>query len=222
MGALVSDSDSFIDEVTEEVKRDRLYATMRKWGWVGVVIVALIVGGTAFREWRIASAESKAQAFGDSILTALEANEPSDRIAALQDISAPEPGAAAVLSMLTAAEEASAGNDAEAVARLQTVAANMEIPSIYRQIASYKALARGGAVLSVDERRAGFEALAVPGQPLRLLAEEQLALIEIETGETSAALTRLERLAEDAEATAGLRQRASQLIVALGGDAPGN
>lgn len=216
----MSDADSFIEEVTEEVKRDRLFALMRKWGWVGVLIVALIVGGTAYREWRIASAESSAQAFGDSVLTALDGAEPADRIAGLEKVEAPTTGGQAILSMLIAAEAGTAGDDAEAVKRLQAVAGNVENPSIYRQIASYKALARGNAVLSVDERRAGFEALAVPGQPLRLLAEEQLALIEIETGETDAALTRLGRLVEDSEATQGLRRRASQLIVALGGTPP--
>lgn len=221
-GARVSDTDSFIDEVTEEVKRDRLFALMRRWGWVGVLIVLLIVGGTAFREYRLASVETAAQAFGDSILDALETEEGPARIAALQSIETEQPGSAAILSMLTAAEEGSAGDDAEAVARLQAVAGNMDIPAIYRQIASFKALTRGTEVLSAQDRRAGFEALAIPGQPLRLLAEEQLALIEIETGETVAALSRLERLAEDAEATAGLRRRASQLIVALGGDAPSN
>ncbi|SMX50485.1 tetratricopeptide repeat protein [Maliponia aquimaris] len=218
----MSDTDSFIDEVTEEVKRDRLFALMRKWGWVGVAIVLLIVGGTAYREWHIASTERAAQEFGDSILTALGKEDEAARIAALGQISAPQAGAQAILTLLTAAEEASAGNDAEAVARLQQVAANAEIPSIYRQIASYKALTRGEKLLPVEERRAGFEALAVPGQPLRLLAEEQLALIDIETGETAAAQERLKRLAEDSEATQGLRRRASQLIVALGGEPPAN
>ena len=78
----------------------------------------------------------------------------------------------------------------------------------------------GAEVLSVEERRAGLEALAVPGQPLRLLAEEQLALVEVETGEREAALTRLQGMLDDSEITAGLRRRASQLIVALGGDLP--
>ena len=59
---------------------------------------------------------------------------------------------------------------------------------------------------------------AVPGAPLRLLAEEQLALLDIEAGDTEAALTRLNALLSDSELTAGLRRRASQLIVALGGE----
>lgn len=216
----MSDTDSFIDEVTEEVKRDRLFATMRKYGWIAVLLVLLIVGGTAWREYRIASEESAAQQFGDDILAALDADDESARIAALQGVEGGATGADAILQMLIAAEEGSAGDDAEAVARLQAVAANDEVPGIYRQIASYKALTRGAEVLSAEDRRAGFEALAVPGQPLRLLAEEQLALIEVEQGETEAAVTRLTRITEDSEVTAGLRRRATGLIVALGGTVP--
>ena len=57
-----------------------------------------------------------------------------------------------------------------------------------------------------------------PGHPMRLLASEQLALIEIEIGNRDAALERLQAILADAEATQGLRRRASQLIVALGGE----
>ena len=42
----VSESDSFIDEVTEEVRRDKLFAVFRKYAWIGVLAVAAIVGGT--------------------------------------------------------------------------------------------------------------------------------------------------------------------------------
>lgn len=218
----MSQSDSFIEEVTEEVRRDKLFALMRKYGWIAVLLVVLIVGGTAWREYRKAADQAAAESFGDAILSALEAEEPQARIAALNGIEGAGPGGTAVLRLLTAAEAGSAGDDADAVAALQAVADDNEVPQIYRQIASYKALTRGAGVLSVDERRAGLNALAIPGQPLRLLAEEQLALLEIESGNAEEAISRLKRIAEDAEATAGLRRRASQLIVALGGELDGN
>ena len=62
------------------------------------------------------------------------------------------------------------------------------------------------------------KALARAGSPLRLLAEEQIALIEVETGDTEAAIARFQSILADAEVTAGLRQRVSQVIVALGGE----
>jgi len=41
----LSNPDSFIDEVTEEVRRDRLFRLFRKYGWIGVVIILGLVGG---------------------------------------------------------------------------------------------------------------------------------------------------------------------------------
>ncbi|MAU43654.1 MAG: hypothetical protein CMP09_04965 [Yangia sp.] len=213
----MSDTDSFIDEVTEEVRRDRLFAFMKRWGWVAVLLVLVLVGGAAWREYTSVRDQAAAQALGDEILAALDADEAGARVSALSEISAGGPGAQALIDMLTASEAARAGDADAAEQALEAVASNGDVPEIYREIASYKAFSRSDSGLSAEDRRVGLEALAVPGKPLRLLAEEQLALLEIEQGDTDAATARLQRIIEDSEATAGLRQRASQLIVAMGG-----
>ncbi|NNL35893.1 MAG: hypothetical protein HKP35_08755, partial [Silicimonas sp.] len=66
----MSNQDSFIDEVTDEVRKDRLYALYRKYGWVAALAVILLVGGAAANEWRKASARTQAEAAGDALLTA--------------------------------------------------------------------------------------------------------------------------------------------------------
>lgn len=216
----MSDTDSFIEEVTEEVRRDRLYGLIKRYGWVAVLVVLLIVGGAAWNEWSKAQARAKAQNAGDAILTALEADAPDARIAALKAVGETDitQGAKAVVALLQASEQG-AGEDAEgAVAALETIAADTSLPAIYRQIASFKAASKPTDALSADDRRARLEALSAPGTALRLLAVEQLALLDIESGDTDAALERLQQVVVDAEVTAGLRQRASQLIVALGAE----
>ncbi len=70
----LSNPDSFIDEVTEEVRRDRLFAMFRKYGWIGVLAVVAIVGGAAYTEWSKARSEARAQAFGDAVLDAVDPN----------------------------------------------------------------------------------------------------------------------------------------------------
>lgn len=214
----MSDTDSFIEEVTEEVRRDKLFGLMRRYGWIAVLAVLLLVGGTAYREYNRAADASRAQSFGDAILAALENDAAADRVSALDQVEAPTAEGAAMLDMLIAAEQALDGNGAAAAERLNATATDGDLPEIYRQIASFKALTRPESPLGADERRVAFEAMAAPGAPLRLLAEEQLALLDIEAGDTDAALARLNAILGDSELTAGLRRRASQLIVALGGE----
>lgn len=214
----VSDSDSFIEEVTEEVRRDRLFALMRRYGWIAILAIVLLVGGAAFNEYRKAQAKAEAEALGDSILSALDNDDPAARRAALDGVDAGSPGGDAVLTLLKAAGQANAEENTAAAETLNALATNGDVPEIYRQIAAFKALTLASESLSAQERRTGFEALAAPGAPLRLLSEEQLALIDIEDGQTDAAVTRLRAILQDAELTAGLRQRATQLIVALGAD----
>ena len=213
----MSDTDSFIDEVTEEVRRDRLFATFRRYGWIAVLLIVVIVGGASYNEYRKATERAAAQSLGDDIIAALARNEPSGRAAALDQIKATTPGGTAVLQFMISAAQSNSDQVEAAVAGLNEVARNGELPEIYRQIAGFKALTLQAETLSAAERRLQFEALARPGAPLRLLAEEQLALIDISEGQGDAAISRLQAILSDAEASTDLQQRAAQVIVALGG-----
>jgi hypothetical protein len=215
----VSDNDSFIQEVTEEVRRDRLFRLMRRYGWIAILAILLLVGGAAWNEWRKSQARETAQAFGDSMLAAMSQPDREARASALAEIDAPNPEAAAILGLLTAAE--TAGRNTEAAAtRLLEIADRPETGPVYRQIAILKAVTLPGSGLDADTRRQRLEGLVTEGGIVRLLAEEQLALIALGTGDRSAAIERLTAIAEDAEVTAGLRRRATQVIVALGEDPP--
>ena len=80
----MSNPDSFIEEVTEEVRRDRLFGLFRKYGWIGVLLVAGIVGGAAWNEWSKAREAARSQAFGDALIDALDQGTPEERRAALE------------------------------------------------------------------------------------------------------------------------------------------
>ncbi|MFD1194225.1 tetratricopeptide repeat protein [Seohaeicola saemankumensis] len=217
----MSQSESFIEEVTEEVRRDRMFGLMRRYGWIAVLLVLVLVGSAAWNEWRKAQAQAQAQAMGDAMIAALEADDSAARVAALQAIAAPDTGMRVVRDFTAAAEMIETGDTEGARALLSAIASDGAVDPAYRQMAGFKALLLQSDSLDLAERRLGFEGIAQTSAMLRLPAEEQLALIEIEEGQTDAAIARLQRLQADAEATAGLRQRASQLIVALGGTLDG-
>lgn len=213
----MSDTDSFIEEVTEEVRRDRLYGYLRRYGWIAAFFVVLIVGAAGFREYQRAQAVAQAEALGDAMLAGLSIDADAGRAAAFAEVEAGTPQGAAILAFMTAGVQTEADEVEAAVETLNSVSLNADVPLIYRQVATFKALTLQTDTLDVDSRRSGFESLAAPGVSLRVLAEEQLALIDIETGETDAAIEKFRMIMEDAEATAGLQRRALQAIVALGG-----
>ncbi|MBC2835899.1 hypothetical protein [Paragemmobacter straminiformis] len=211
----MSNPDSFIDEVTEEVRRDRLFAMFRKYGWIGVLIVVFIVGGAAFNEWRKAAAASRAEVFGDAVLDALDLGGVEERRTALGAIKA-DGDQKAVLQLLLASDPDT--DRAATLEALQALADDASQPQSYRDLAVLRRVMVLGAEASVSERRAALDPIAAAGRPFRTLALEQLAYLTLEEGKTDEAVAALQALMQDQEAPAGLRSRAEQMIVALGGE----
>lgn len=209
----MSDSDSFINEVSEEVRRDQLFALFRRWAPLAVLVVLGIVGTAAWFEWQSAQERATSEAFGDALLSGLEQEDPDARIAALSEVEATTPEVGMILALLAAAEEANNGSPEEAAARLREAAEAPGLPRRYVDLALLKAQMMDPA--PEDEARLILESLAEPGAPYSALAEEQLALVDIRSGNREAGLERLRSIERSAAATAGLQQRAAQLIVAL-------
>jgi len=213
----VSDTDSFINEVSEEVRREKLFGYLRRYGWIGVAAVLLLVGGAAWNEYRSAQERAAAEAAGDALLAALEESDPAERAAAMAQIES-DGSAAAVTLLLRAATQQEAGDIAASAETLDAVATNGDLPEMYRDLAAFKS-----ATLPTGEtatRRATLEALSQPGQPFRLLALEQIAYITLAEGDADGAIGIMRQIEEDAGVTRGLRERVQTLMVALGEPLP--
>lgn len=213
----MSDTESFIEEVTEEVRRDRLFALLRRYGWIAIALVVILVAGAALNEYLAARERAQAQALGDALSAALAQPDPAARVEALAAVEA-QGRAAAIRGFLLAEAALEAGDRARAADALRAIAADASLPAHYRDLGALKlAMVEAGEVPPV-ERIATLEPIAGAGAPYRLLALEQIALAELEDGRREEALARLRGLAEDSQAQQGLRQRVSELIVVLGGE----
>ena len=211
----MSETDSFINEVTEEVQRDKLYGYVRRYGWLAALLIVVLVGGAAWNEYRKATATSLAENTGDALLDALALDDVTARSAALSDVQA-EGSALAVTALTTAAAQQEAGDFDAAAETLGGLITNTDVPEIYADLAAFKlALLDTG---DDETRRMTLEGLARPGAPLSLLAQEQLAYMDLEAGDEDAAIATLRAIIEDAGVTRGLRDRAQTLIVALGAE----
>jgi len=210
----VSNPESFINEVTEEVRRDKLFGYFRRYGWIGIVAVLMIVGAAAYREYQLAAKQAESEAFGNAVLDALDQDDAAVRSTALAAVQAPGQRQA-LLNLLQSSDPET--DRAATLAALTAVADDATLPASYRDLAVLRRVIVAGTDLPAADRRALLDPIAAPGRPYRPLALEQLALLSVETGETAAAITALEALRQDQEATPGLRRRVEQVIVALGG-----
>jgi len=207
----VSDSDSFIDEVSEEVRRDKLYATLKKYGWIPVLVIILVVGGTAYNEWSKAQTRAAAQTRGAALIAALAEDGPEARVSAIDAVD--DLGTAEVLAQFQKAAILTEDNQIDAaLAILDQVAISDELNPIYADLAKLKATILRGA--SVDQKSA-LEDLSIAGRPFRPLALEQLALVEVKTGDKTKAIEILTALMEEPNVTQAQRQRVSQTLVSL-------
>ncbi|MEV8466311.1 hypothetical protein AB0T83_05870 [Fluviibacterium sp. DFM31] len=210
----MSQADSFIEEVTEEVRRDRLFALARKYGWIPILAVVLIVAGASYLEWQKAREQAAAEALGDSIFSALERDTALSRLTALESIDAE--GDAKSLVALLAASEAAQVDAQRAGAFLKSVIDTPDQPQIYRDLAALKLAGLTDYPLMTADRIALLEPLTAPGAPLRLLAQEQIALLQMERGEIDLARDLLQQVSDDAGTGFAQRQRIEQILIVLG------
>ena len=148
----MSNTDSFVDEVTDEVRRDRLFALFRKYGWIGVLVVVLIVGGAAWREWQKSVDATRAQSFGDAALVALEKTDPAERAAALAAIAA-DKDQLAIQALLTAGNPE--GDKAARLAALDGLIADASAPQVYRDLAVLRRVSIAGTDQALADRPGG-------------------------------------------------------------------
>ncbi len=216
----MSDTDSFIEEVTEEVRKDQLYGYFKKYGWIAGALIALIVGGAAFSEWSKSNAEAAAQARGDAISAALDKEAAADQIAALENINEISGSASVLIAFQKAAILSEDGQIDAALAVLDTVVNDASLSQIYRDMAQFKALILSGKDMDQGERMTSLHTLATPGNPFRPLALEQIAVALLDTGDVEGSIAQLTQLLNESDISAGIRQRAAQLLVSLGGEIP--
>ncbi len=209
----MSESDSFISEVTEEVRRDRLFKTFKKYVWVLVLIVIGIVGGTVYNEVSKSNKAKQAQAIGDQMQAAITTSD-TDALQAIANQNAP----ASVLAQFQLSSVlAEAGDMDGAIAALSNITGNTDLSRIYTDLAWLKIIMLNGENMAAEERENILDTLVQETSAYRLLAIEQRALQHIRDGNTEAALDDLARILADETLSQGLRNRAQQLTISLGG-----
>jgi hypothetical protein len=213
-------SDELFREVDEEIRQDRYQKIWKRYGTLVVIAVVAIIGATvAFVLWRDAQ-ESAREADSTRFLAAV-AQEQAARdtaVAELRDIARDgTPGYRFLASLREASLMADAGNTAEAVAVFDAIAADADLNETYRDMARVLAVSRGLELLAPAEIEQRLAPLNTPDHPFRITAREFLALAAIRAGDDNRARELLQENIDDTQSPPASRDRAIELLAALGG-----
>ncbi len=211
------ESDSFISEVSDEIRRERLYGFLRRWGWLIALVLLALIGGSAAYQWMKNRERVSAAAAGDALSAAYAEADPAKRAGDLAALAAEDPPGAALFRIAAAGSRAEAGDSAGAAELLAGIAEDATVPPLYRDLAALQRVLLLGSALPASERLAALEGLAQTDAPFRPLALEQRALANLDAGDTAAAQTDLQAALADPRTPQALRSRVGQLLVTLGG-----
>jgi hypothetical protein len=206
----VSENESFIDEVTEEVRRDKLYLLLKRYGWVPVIVIITVILTSIFIEIRDNAKVIEAENLGDLLASSLSGDTEVKAILS-NDISSTPKSLIALLLEAKILE-----NKLEyqtAIAAYQTVLSREEIPTSLRDFVKFK------LVLLVKDDPIGVKKLIGdlinPDGSFYLLALEQKVLIEIGEKRWNEAIANLNLILADPDVSQGMISRATQIKKAI-------
>lgn len=213
-------SDEFIREVDEELQREKLAELAKRYGWIAVTAAVGLVLATAawvgWQRWDEHRRNAEAERFAS--VEGLVAPAGPETVSALLDFAREASPGFAALARLRAAGRAE--DERAALEALDAVAADPKADPLLKDAARLMAAARR---LDRDDPATlarSLEPLASDGAPWRHVARQLLAAAQLKAGAREDAIVSLRRIVEDAEAPATLRNRAAELLDALGAPLP--
>ena len=214
----LSNPDSFIGEVKEEVRRDRLYRLFRRYGWLGILAVLALVGGTAYREWSTANQRLEAEAVGDSILAASSEESPAERIARLDKIEIDNLDARAIRDFIVAAAMLDDGMQDNSLERLDLVSNNKDVSIVYRDLALLKSIAIRQDTDPPEDVVKELDGMIERDSEFRLLAMEMKAHNLERMGEVAEAISILRILRSESGVPREMSNRVAGFLAELEAD----
>ena len=208
----MSDTDSFIEEVSDEVRRDRLFKIFKKYAWVAVLIVVLLVGGAAFNEYRKISDQKRAANLGDELYRLMELDL-NVRLPLIEDIDPKYSDGRALVQLIKANTFAELENIEDAIKVLEDVSVNSDYSSIYRETADFKSILLSDSNLT--EKLEKLLTYTQPGSAFRNIALEETSLIQIQLGQINDAAITLTNLLQEPTISQGQAKRSSDLLRTL-------
>jgi len=213
--------DSFIREVEEELRSDRLKSIWKRYGRLIIAVAIVLVLVTAgYRYWLYYKSEQASRS-GGVFLEAIELSEKDDNPAAIEKLEQlAEQGSGeypALARLRLAAEYARAGDAQEAIKAFDELANETGFDETLRRVSRLRAgllLVDHGTYDQVADR---LEQLAGDENSFRHSAREGLGLAAYKNGQDEIARDWLQKLLDDTAAPSGIRTRANIILELIAG-----
>ena len=222
--ALPTDSnDTFLKEVDENLRRDRMtdfFKSYGKWLAVAVVLFLAAVGGWIYWEERQNRASSDQSEQLHALLTDLSAGKTQtvpQRVAELEKSHSDVVRASATLTDAAVALEKN--NRSAAIAKYRELASDEGLAQPFRDVATVRMTALEFDSLKPEEVIARLQPLAKAGNPWFGSAGEMTALALMKQNKNAEAGRMFAAIAADTQVPNSIRSRAVQVAGTLGVDA---
>ena len=198
------------DEIDEELKQDRAKELWTRYGKFVIAAAAAVVIGVGasqgFSAWTRSQAETAANLYQQALTS-------DDNVAALESrIDDLTDGYAMLGRFQIAAGQAKAGDTAAAAAGYLAISNDTKVPQLYRDAALLMSVMNAPEGADAGDLQQRVAPLADSAGPWKGLALELSAALDLQQGQTEAALAKLEAIVALAETSPELRQRAARLV----------
>ena len=216
----MANPESFLEEVAEEVRRDRLFKFFKKNGWIIAFVVLATICATIAYEWRKNSEISRAKSNGDLLTLALEKSQKGNLEELLDLLSdnspylRPSSDLMAVTKLYYAELLYNIDNDSnESMSILKEIFSNESISTTLRQLAKIKYLFLFSGDNKVKQDL--IDELSSPDNHYRFLAQEHKVQTYLASGMSDEANRQIDILLNDLEVSEQQKRRLMDLKLAI-------
>ncbi|MGB1614722.1 MAG: tetratricopeptide repeat protein [Candidatus Puniceispirillaceae bacterium] len=201
------------DEINEELKQDRMTALWQRYGKYVIAFVIAVVAGVSLTQGYSYYTQKRDARSADMFFNAIL----SDDVSVALEVAKEELSDGYVLLAEFRLAAALAENDqvAEAEQHYLSIAARDDIQQIYRDIALLLSVMQAPESTQVSDLQTRLDPLISSVSPLKGLALEQAAALDVRRGNKAAAIKKLNELVALTDIPASLRQRAAQILTVL-------
>ena len=201
------------DEINEELKQDRMTALWQRYGKYVIAFVVAIVAGVSLTQGYSYYSQKRDARSADVFFNAILSDDVGGALEAVtEELS---DGYVLLAEFRFAAALAENGQAAESEQHYLSIAARDDIQQIYSDIALLLSVMQAPLSTQVSALETRLDPLISSASPLKGLALEQAAALDVRRGNREAAIEKLNELVALTDIPASLRQRASQILTVL-------